>query len=170
MPVNTGGTKGPRLDRWIRAQWPNHPEAVFQIEIKSWSAHAFRGVRFPLDESTRGVRKRRREQWDSLWDSRRKHLKHPLTVKVLECMKPPKGVDPETVRLLLIFWAALESRQSPNESLFRVDVDSPEFQELWVFSVSGYLRSLRSKGWERVELDMPDASLRLRSLNGWFCI
>lgn len=168
FPVTTGRTKGPRLDRWIRAQWPGQPEIVFQAEIKSWSAHAFRAVPFPLGGGAADVRRRKREQWDDLWDARRRQLKHPMTVKVLERMKPPQKVEPDSVRPLLIFWAALASSRSPNSPLFRVEVRSQEFDELWVFSVSSYLRSLRSKGVERIELDMPDAALRLRKLNGWF--
>ena len=167
-PVTTGRRKGPRLDRWVRVEWPGQPEVVFQTEIKSWSAHGFGGVRLPLGGSASEVRKRKRDQWDALYDSRRRQLKHPMTLKVLERMKPPKDVDPGAVRPMLIFWFALESRKSPNAPLFRVEVRSPEFDELWVFSVSGYLRSLRSQGVERIELDMPDAALRLRKLNGWF--
>ena len=168
LPVTTGRTKGPRLDRWIRAEWPGQPEVVFQTEIKSWSAHGFGGIRLPLGGTASEVRKRKREQWDDLYDARRRRLKHPMTLKALERMKPPKDVDPGAVRPLLIFWFALESRKSPNAPLFRVEVRSPEFDELWVFSVSGYLRSLRAKGVERIDLDMPDAALRLRKLNGWF--
>ena len=167
-PVNTGQTKGPRLDRWIQVDWPDRSSTVFQTEIKSWSAHAFGGVRFPLSGSVREVRKRKREQWDCLWDSRKKRLKHPLTLKVLEPMKPPGGVDPVTVRPLLIFWAALESRKAPDDHLFRVEVSGAEFQELWVFSVSGYLRSRLSAGVTRMDLEMPDAVRRLRTLNRMF--
>ena len=167
-PVTTGNTKGPQLDRWIRVEWPDRSKTVFQTEIKSWSAHAFGGVRFPLSGSLPKVRKRKREQWDSLWDSRRRHLKHPLTEKVLVPMKPPKGVDPKTVRPLLIFWAALESRKNPNDHLFRVDVADANFKKLWIFSVSGYLRGLMSKGVATIELEMPDAALRLWSLNRLF--
>ena len=57
------------------------------------------------------VRKRRRKQWDSLWDSQQKRLKHP---KFLEPMKPPAGVDPATVHPLPIFWTALKSSENPD--------------------------------------------------------
>ena len=169
LPVTTGHTKGPRLDRWIQVTWPNRSKIVFQTEIKSWSAHAFGGVRFPLSGSLPAVRKRKREQWDSLWDSRTKHLKHPLTVKVLVPMKLPDCVDQaQEVLPLLIFWAALESRKNPNDHLFQVDVADAEFKELCVFSVSGYLRGLLSEGVPSIELEMPDAALRLWSLNRLF--
>ena len=80
-------------------------------------------------------------------------------------MKPLKVVDPKTVRTLLIFCAALESRKNPNDHLFRVNVAVAEF---WVFSVSGYLQSLLSEGVPSIELEMPHEALRLRSLNRWF--
>ena len=169
LPVTTGRKKGPRLDRWIRVEWPDRSTTVFQTEIKSWSAHGFGGVRFPLSGSLPELRKRKREQWDNLWDSRGKRLKHPLTVKVLVPMKLPDCVDQaQEVLPLLIFWAALESRKNPNDHLFQVDVADAEFKELCVFSVSGYLRGLLSKGVATIELEMQDAALRLWSLNRLF--
>ena len=167
--VTTGHTKGPRLDRWIKLQWPDRSAIVFQTEIKNWSAHAFGSVPFPLSGSLREVRRRKREQWDSLWDSRKKRLKNPLTEKVLVPMRPPDCVDHGVEVLpLLIFWAAVESRKKPNDHLFQVDVAGAEFKKLWVFSVSGYLRSLRSEGVASIELEMPDAARRLWSLNRLF--
>ena len=80
FPVTTGHTKGPRLNRWIRAQWPDRPTAVFQAEIKGWSAHAFGGVPYPLSAFPEEAKERMQGQWDSLWDSGKKRLKHPLTV------------------------------------------------------------------------------------------
>ena len=165
LPVNTGGKRGPWLDRWISVKWPDQSTTVFQTEIKSWSAHAFGGTALPLSLSPEELRDRKRKQWDSLWDSEERRLTHPLALKVLVPMKPPDEVDPKDVRPLLIFWAALESRERPDSHLFKVDVADAEFQELWVFSVSGYLRSLRVPS---IELEMPDAALRLRSLNRLF--
>ena len=170
LPVTTGYTKGPRLDRWIQVTWPDRPTTVFQTEIKSWSSHGYGGIRLPLSASSDEVRVHRQGRWDSLWDSGSRRLKHPRTVKVMERMKPPGGVDPKTVRPLLIFWEAVGHSDAPDAHLVRVEVADPEFPELWVFSVSGYLRCLRAKGIERVELEMPDAALRLRKMNRWFSI
>ena len=169
-PVKPGGRKGPWLDRWIRVNWPDGSTAVFQTEIKSWSSHGYGGIRLPLSASPDAIRVHRRSRWDRFWDSGSRRLKHPLTVKVLKRMKPPEGVDQETVRPLLIFWEALGPGDSPADRPFQVEVDDSCFPELSVFSVSGYLRSLRAKGIERVELEMPDAVLRLRKMNQWFSI
>ena len=168
LPVTTGYRKGPRLDRWIRVEWSDRPATAFQTEIKSWSAHGFGGVSLPLSATPEDVRNHRQGRWDSLWDSGNRRLKHPQTLKVLVPMKPPEGVDQETVRPLLIFWEALGPGEAPDDHLFKVDVADAEFEELWVFSVSGYLRSLLSEGITNVELEMPDAALRSRSLNRLF--
>ena len=85
-------------------------------------------------------------------------------------MKSPDGFDPSTVRPLLIFWEALGPAETPHDHLFRVEVAGDEFLELWVFSVSGYLRSLWRKGVKRIDLEMPDAAFRLRSLNCLFTV
>ena len=169
-PVTTGHTKGPRLDRWIQVTWSNESTTVFQTEIKSWSSHGFGGIQLPLSATPEEVNKHRQSRWDSLWDSGTRCLKHPRIVKVLERMKPPEGVDPESVRPLLIFWEALGPGESPDDHLFRVDVDDAEFRELWVFSVSNYLRSLRSAEDARIDLEMPEAALRLWSLNRLFSV
>ena len=168
LPVTTGRKKGPRLDRWIRVEWPDRSTTVFQTEIKSWSSHGFGGIRLPLSASPEEVSLHRQARWDSLWESGSRRLKHPNTVKVLVPMKPPADVDPESVRPLLIFWEALGPGEAPDDHLFRVDVADSEFQELWVFSVSNYLRSLHSEEGDSIKLKMPEAVLRLRSLNRMF--
>ena len=140
LPVTTGRTKGPRLDRWINVKWPDQSTTVFQTEIKSWSAHGFGGTTLPLSLSPEELKERKQNQWDSLWDSENGRLTHPLTKKVLVWMKPPDGVDLKDVRPLLIFWAALECREEPDSHLFRVEVAdyfkvdvADVFQKLWVF-------------------------------------
>lgn len=177
LPVNTGGKRGPWLDRWIRVECPDRSTTVFQTEVKSWSAHAYAGTVLPRSLSPEKLKDRKQKQWDSLWDSENGRLTHPLTKKVLVPMKPPDEVDSENVRPMLIFWAALESREEQDSHLFKVDVADDfkvdvaddVFQELWVFSVSGYLRSLWSPGKSNnINLEMPDAALRLRSLNRLF--
>ena len=168
LPVTTGHTKGPRLDRWIRVEWPDRSATVFQAEIKSWSAHGFGGIRLPLSASPEVVRNHRQARWGNLWDSGNQRLKDPHTGKVLVRMKPPKGDAQESVRPLLIFWEPLGPGEAPDDHLFRVDVADAELKELWVFSVSGYLRSLLSEGVLSIELEMPDAALRLRSLTQLF--
>ena len=168
LPVTTGRTKGPRLDRWIRVEWPDRSTTVFQTEIKSWSAHAIGGMTLSLMATQEQLSKHKQIRWERQWDSERCCLRHPQAVKVLVPMNPPKDVVPEAVQPLIIFWEALGLAEASDDHLFRVKVADGKFQELWVFSVSGYLRSLLSEGVPNIELEMPDAALRLRSLNRLF--
>ena len=123
---------------------------------------------FLLSAFPEEVRNHRQDRWDFFGDSGSRRLKHPQTVKVLVPMKPPNGVDKETVRPLLIFWEALGPDEAPDDHLFQVDVADAEFEELWVFSVSGYLRSLLTSAIANSMLAMADAALRIRWLNQLF--
>ena len=100
-------------------------------------------------------------------------------------MKPPAGTEHRTPLPLLIFWNPLgpsvpSQRQDQVEGghLFKVtDVTyqfafpkphswkiNPKFTELWVFSVSSYLRSIKSAISGPLELTMPDASKKMQAL------
>ena len=136
LPVTTGRVRGPRLDRWIRVNWPDGSTTVFQTETKSWSSHGYGGIRLPLSASSDEVRVHGQGRWGSLWDSGSQRLKHSRTAKVMEWMKPPEGVDQETVRPLVVFWEALGPGDSPADCPFQVEVAGAEFPEFWVFSVS----------------------------------
>ena len=85
-------------------------------------------------------------------------------------MKPPDCADKCEVRPLLIFWEALAPPEEVDRHLFSVNVasDAPgDFRELWVFSVSSYLRSVQEP---TMNLDMPEAASRLGVLGRLFSI
>lgn len=169
--VTTGKGRGPRLDRWLSVGWPDSSRTVFQTEIKSWSAHAYGGEVLPVEAGTSAVAEYRQRRWDGRWDERNRLLRDSdRTRKVLVRMKPPPGVDAGDVRPLLIFWEAIGPRES--DHLFKIPnpkhefpktswPTSPEFPELWVFSVSSYLRSIEA---ETLTLRMPSVARRLRFL------
>ena len=166
-PVTTGKKKGSRLDRWIRTEWADGSMSVFQAEIKSWSAHAIGGRVLPVGATREEVRDYKQERWQRHWDPEQRRLRGPHTLKVLLRMKVPEGVDPEYVRPLLIFWEALAPGDQAEEHLFSVRLADGlfEFPELWVFSVSSYLRSVLERGEKVLRLAMPDTASRLESLN-----
>ena len=80
---------------------------------------------------------------------------------------------------LIIFWEALGPRDNSDDHLFRVEVsprfqfeipdtwpiDHSDFADLWVFSVSSYLRSLDI---DTIDLHMPIAAKRLSILSQLF--
>ena len=164
LPVGPGTKKGPRLDRWIQVDWTSGLRTVFQTEIKNWSAHSLSGKTLSVSARIEEVREYKRMRWEHRWDSEARLLRNSPTGKVLRRMKPPAGVDEECIRPLLIFWEALGPSDRADDHLFDVEVNG-QIPELWVFSVSSYLRSIRD---DTLELDMPDAAHRLRSLDCLF--
>lgn len=172
-PVTTGQKQGPRLDRWIKADWPDGNRILYQAEIKNWSAHAIGGKNLPVDAKPQKVADYKQDRWKRHWNSKSSILKGNSCAKVLVPMQRPGGLEARTIRPLLIFWEAL-GPQDADDHLFRVAArrphypDLPKFTEpteLWVFSVSSYLRSLTD---ETICLPMPNAARRLRALTGMF--
>ena len=179
--VTTGNRKGPWLDRWIEVDWRDGSKTVFQTEIKNWSAHAIGGKTLSVSASPEEVTNYKQTRWEGHWVVQRHTLREPYTAKVLVRMKPPDGVDEKISRPLLIFWEALGPRDQADSHLFSMEApscDFPfalpgtwprpyEFPELWVFSVSSYLRSIPDAS---IRLDMPDAADRIQILNRLFSI
>ena len=184
--VTTGRQKGPRLDRWICVKWCDGSRTVFQTEIKNWSAHAISGKILPVCASPEEVSRYKAARWEHRWDTKRhtlkggRHASATATAKVLVKMKAPYGVNEEIVRPLLIFWEALGPQDKPDEHLFHIEKPTCNFafnrpaswanvsyhdSELWVFSVSSYLRSLSCN---TIDLEMPTARRRFSLLSHLF--
>ena len=177
-PVTTGNTKGPRLDRWMEVSPQKRRKFLYQTEIKSWSAHAIGGEKIDVSATPQELADYKRKRWERYWDSEHKTLNHPHIAKVLVTMQKPCGYDRYPVKPLLIFWQALGPNQGEDDHLFSIPAnyyrkdDRPtswprtgKFGELWVFSVSSYLRSLAE---DQIQLPMPNAAHRLQILNNLF--
>lgn len=170
LPVTTGSKKGFWLDRWIRVKWRDEPGFVFQTEIKNWSSHAIGGRKLCVSATAEELREYKVDRWNRHWDEDQRCLRGTNTAKVLFQMQEPKerGVHKSEVRPLLIFWEALAPAEEVDQHLFQVNVASNapgDFKELWVFSVSSYLRSVRDS---TLDLDMPEAASRLWVLGRLF--
>ena len=181
--VGPGGRKGPRLDRWIEVDWDTEPQMIlFQTEIKNLSAHSTGAKALKLRANKQEVNEYKHERWTNQWDTREKALTWAGAAKVLVPMKPPKGTEARCVLPLLIYWTPIapgpghehqdrvhgghlftipnpkvgfKFERSPNSVPMRT------FPDLWVFSVSSYLRSLDD---DDVALEMPTAAARLHAL------
>ena len=149
----TGKQRGPRLDCWVGATvgaaW-----TLFQVEIKSWSAHAIGGKILAVDAGPDDLRAHRIERWRHQWNG--ETFRNKAVRKVLHPMKQPEQGH---VKPLACFWDAMHPDGHP-DPLFVVPVTSGTFDEVWVFSVSSYLRGLSA---ETLELEMRAAAARL----GW---
>ena len=164
--VTTGHLRGPRLDRWIIVDCPDGGRTVFQTEIKNSSAHAFSGVKVPLDISVEDLRAYKQKEWSGAWDPESQSLRDPGAAKVLVPMRVPDCLSGSHVKPLLIYWTPIAPESEPDSYLFKVATGHTcPFSELCVFSVSSYLRSLREA---KIALRMPVAATRLRILNHLF--
>ena len=163
--VTTGSLRGPRLDRWIVVDCPDGGRTVFQTEIKNSSAQAFGGEKIARDVSTEDFRKYKAKMWQQAWNPDIQSLRDPGAAKVLKRMNVPDNLSGECVKPLLICWTPMAPKKNLDSFLFQVPTrPSPDcnFSELWVFSISSYLRSL---GQANIALKMPIAAARLRILD-----
>ena len=164
--VTPGTRDGQRLDRWIVVDWPDKGHQVFQTEIKNWSAHAIGGKKISRKASAEELRKYKHERWREQWDSDNQSLKDPGVSKVFNKMKLPDRLSGAPVLPLVIYWMPIASESEPDRHLFQVSTNPTcRFRELWVFSISSYLRSIREP---EICLKMPIATKRLRILNRLF--
>ena len=184
-PVVTGRKKGPWLDRWIEADLACGQKVLFQTEIKSVSAHSTGHKRIMLNASPEEMSEHKQENWDGQWNSETNTLRDQPMAKVLVPMKPPAGTGDRHPLPLLIYWQPIgpkdhSQRQDQVEGghLFKVTGVTykfgfrklrswrikPKFTELWVFSMSSYLRSIRNEIPCQLDLPMPNASNKMRAL------
>ena len=167
-PCTTGKRKGPRLDRWVRVQGAAElaaPDVLFQVEVKMWSAHAIGGKHLSLGATSEEVADYKRQTWQKEWHDVEGIKKAPLA-KVLHRMTPPPGLGPVPIEPLACLWTALHpdggaaclfSRPVPERQRRALDTD---FQRVWFFSMSTYLRSLSQR---TIRVYMPDTARRI----GW---
>ena len=187
--VTTGQKKGPRLDRWIAADLACGQKVLFQTEIKSVSAHSTGHKKIMLDASVEEMREHEQENWDGQWNSETNTLRHQPMAKVLVPMKRPAGTEDRRLLPLLIYWQPIRPKDHSQKQdqvegghLFKVTgvtynfgfqkphswkinpTFTEKFTELWVFSISSYLRSIRNKCPNQLKLPMPIASNKMQAL------
>lgn len=156
-PCTQGTPKGNRLDAWIRVK-STEGEHHYQREIKNWSAHSVGGKEAPSNTSESELETFRIGRWANVFSITDKTLKEASARKVLTRMRPEDGSW--KVRPLIIFWDTMHP-DGKKESFFKVDVHDPNFDQLWVFSMSTYVRSLQKNNVNHIDVEMPDTLRRL---------
>lgn len=171
VPVTTGNKKGHWLDRWIDIR---HEEthALYQTEIKNWSSWAIGGRQLSVTASIEEVQKVAQHHWTQQTNNIFVGSEPNGVTKVLLKMKLPVGYEGQEGRVepLLIYWMPISNTESI-EPFFSASVhdvapniETP-FDELQIFSVSLYLRQLLESGTETIDLDMPNATARVKALS-----
>ena len=80
---------------------------------------------------------------------------------------PPRDLKGSCILPLIIYWAPMLPECKPDKPLFSVCTNSECFKELWVFSVSSYLRCI-VEDKKKICLKMPTAAKRLQILDDLF--
>lgn len=164
---------GKWLDSWLLITDPEAAEQeLYQVEIKSWSAHSLGGEELALEATTEQLNEFKLRYWSKRWDEGKGCFKEESVNKVLLNMKQPMVFDSEKaikVKRLVCFWAALSKNPGAGEDFYFSQMsknkESSEDMEVHVFSLSGYLRTLND---ENLELDLPKIVHRLGVLGAIF--
>lgn len=152
----TKNKKAPRLDRWI---YIKKSKIAYQTEIKNWSAYAIGGRSIDSDKNIKDIAF---ENWQERAKSIKKRAMNREN-KVLREMKRPNDFPFKKFKPtpLLIYWMVLSEDGKNLKPLFK----PKGFKNLYVFSMSNYLRSIKKKG---LRLDMPDTKERINLLKRRF--
>jgi len=162
-PVVSGTMKGPRLDRWVYIQQSKNKFTAYQTEIKNWSAYAIGARNVGIECKTIPTigflnleeRIKRLEHEDKNGEN-----------KVFFPMKKPTDFpDKASLEPLIIYWFVLSKDGKKLDPFFKVDMKIKGFKKLNVFSMSNYLRSIKSK---EIVLNMPSAEKRIKLLEKYF--
>jgi hypothetical protein len=161
--VNTGKNKGPRLDRWIYVYYGKKKCIAYQTEIKNWSVYAVDQYS-QLNDSN--FNKITRKAWTNCQKRLLSKKRWNKENKVLCVMKKPKDFPLKAVQKpLIIYWFAFFNDKYEDNPFFPVKISRGSFGELYVFSMSNYLRMLDCKV---INLNMPVAEKRISWIKKYF--
>lgn len=157
-PCVSGLSKGVRLDAWVR----NHL-TLFQVEVKFWSAHGVgSGAIFQKDHEEWEDYTHR--LWNSFWNDDRGNFKEKSLQKVLCRMTPAaEDIGEREIKPLACLWSPIYD-QRDKKPFFKVIPKEGDFDELWVFSVSTYLR-MKANENHSLTINLPDYADRMQLLN-----
>ena len=105
--------------------------------------------------------------WRDMWNNEKNKPAWGGVAKVLSRMKIPGNIDPELkLQPLLIYWIPIHPEGS-EDCFFSVKVSSEDFNELYVFCISTYLRSILPLT-KLIECEMPIVEKRFKWINKLF--
>ena len=167
LPVTTGRQKGPRLDKWIICESGSEGEILYQVEVKNWSGHSIGGKPLPPELNQETLLEYRKDRWLRLFDNENKTLKHTTARKVLKKMRPPTKHSHLVQKPLICFWEPIHPR-GDDEPFFSENVRSDDFELLYVFSMSNYVRQLLNEGKVHIDFEMAEVDKRINTINSMY--
>lgn len=153
-------TKGNWLDAWIDMR-KDGKHILAQTEVKSWSFHGFeRGDALPVDVSPARLAEFKIAEWKRYWLESGKRFKAGGLDKVLKRMRTNHTGE---IRPIACIWTPIHPL-GLDEPMFEVEC-SGDFEKVWVFSVSSYLRNyMRDQHTDCLDLFLPKSAERISYL------
>lgn len=171
LKANEYVNKGKRLDAWMFVgSW----KKLYQIEIKSWSAHSiasYSNLNLFLGCDVEKLKNFAESKFDNQWDNHNRTLRLPYVSKVLLEMEAPKDDSEDLTGAIrepiICYWYPI-ARKSAFKSFFSEPSGSELFDSINFFSLSLYLRELHDQGETEIDIDVPEIETRFRYLNRIF--
>lgn len=154
---------GKWLDGWLGLE-NKSGKLLYQIEVKSWSAHSLGGKELAFDADVEEVKIYKQQYWSNRWNDDDKKFREESVNKIFLEMKLPPGWEDAPLHRLVCFWAPL-SRSQDELSNYRFTVEANDNKPVEIFSLSGYLREMKD---DYLELELPRVAKRVSILNSIF--
>jgi hypothetical protein len=166
-----------KLDCWLRVD----PD-IYQVEIKFYAPGASGWKKTPISHDHAMLREIAEWHWAQRWDIKKNAFKHCTEGKVLLKMRLPADCLDLKPQPLICYWGFLQEGGDLAEPLFKVAIGelkisaeqsekrdrNPEFDSVWVFSMSAYIRKLLMGGQKTINLELPELAARLTIINKFF--
>jgi hypothetical protein len=167
QPCNQGAQKGYRLDCWLHLRRNGEESRLYQTEIKNWSAHSLGGTVIPPSVTEAGLKKIIERNWKSRFSHDTNIPRKASASKVLVRMNPPPKWADLTVMPLLCLWECLHP-DGNFEPFFHRPIHDRDFQSIYVFSLSAYVRMLLAEGTKNIPSLMPQTDRAMYWLNDMY--
>ncbi len=162
-PCKGKTNKGVRLDRWIHVAHQDKSHTLFQTEIKNWSAHSIGGRRIPANINEEELKKLTMSNWKTRFDQF--HIpREKEASKVLTRMSVPDNFPHMEPTPLICFWEAMHPSGELNP-YFTMEINHQEFSQIHIFSLSNYVRTLKSQGIMKIPARLPNAEKVINWMN-----
>jgi hypothetical protein len=160
-----GSKKGKWLDRWLKVH-SDSTTVFYQTEIKNWCSHSIGGKQILITATGQEIIDYAHRKFYEEWDTDKETLRRHNVAKVLKTMRQPRSIDFNNGKIepLICFWyPILDTSINSLIPFFCVDCKD-NFEKVYFFSLSIYLRVLLKRGETVVDIEMPHFEQRIRKL------